>query len=503
MADKPHQPSVDGKLVRRWVLAFVLFGLAWRLARFALAFPIWGDEAMLGLNVIDRSYTELLEPLKYVQVAPFGFLWLLRFTFDRFGVSDYTTRLPSLIGGIIALLLFWQWSKLLMSRHAAAIATGVVAVSGYIVRHGVEMKPYAMDFLAAVCLLLLATRYFVSRRLLWLGALLVAAPLCSVISYGQTFVAAGIGVALLVNAWRENWVHRTASALYCLVIAASFAAVMTISGRGQYHATAYGMLPYWHGGFPPPNPWQFILWFAQIHTGNLFAYPLGGKNGASLTTSILFALGLWAMWRQWSGPVRLMLFAPFLFTFIAAVLRLYPYGESPRISQHLAPAIILSTGAGIAMLVDLAPDARTWCLRFNIAGVVLLSIGVIRLAGNVIWPYKTKADQQMRETVRHLCAVSANDPIFVIQPAGEGPPTLFWYLREQSRPFVHSLTPPPESLQNVSSAWAITGGTSNAHLGVELAQKAQMKWISWARQDLQVGPKENGPTRLEVIHLVR
>ena len=45
----------DQRLLRRWLIVFILVGLLWRLVRFSLALPIWGDEAMLGLNVYPKA----------------------------------------------------------------------------------------------------------------------------------------------------------------------------------------------------------------------------------------------------------------------------------------------------------------------------------------------------------------------------------------------------------------------------------------------------------------
>ena len=277
------------RLLSRWLIAFILFGLLWRLVRFALGMPIWGDEAMLGLNVIARSYRELLQPLDNLQVAPFGFLWLLRFSFEQLGISEYAARLPSLVAGLAALLLFWQWSRRLVPRHAAMISLAVVAVSGYIVRYGVEMKPYGVDFLATMLLLSAGTFALLSRRLVWLVLLTAAVPFCAAISYPALFTAGGIAIALVFAALRENWKYRAVSALYCLVLGAVAGAVLRLAAWAQYREVQSGMIHLWHAGFPPANPLRFILWFAQAHTGNLFAYPVGGKNGASLATAIYSA----------------------------------------------------------------------------------------------------------------------------------------------------------------------------------------------------------------------
>jgi hypothetical protein len=490
-------------LLRRWLIVFILLGVLWRLVRFGLAMPIWGDEAMLGLNVISRSYRELLQPLSNLQVAPFGFLWALRFTFERLGISDYTARLPSLVAGIGGLLLFWWWSRLLVSQQAAVMATAVVAVSGYIVRYGVEMKPYGMDFLATIVLLWLSTSYLLSQRLVWLIALIAAVPFCMAISYPVMFTVGGVAVGLFSAAIRENWRHRMFSALYCLVLCASFVAVLRLSALGQYYEAAKGMQQYWRTGFPPANPFEFIVWFAQIHTGNLFAYPVGGKNAASLATVILFCVGLWTIWRKWNIPIRLMLFTPFLLTFIAAVLRLYPYGESPRVSQHLAPVIVLITGAGIAAIIDATRNSPEWRLRVNLAASVLLGIGLISLGRDIIWPYKTKGDQQLRTDVRRLIFTAGRDPILVLQPESEVTATLRWYLHERLAEVVYGATPSIDTLKDNRNAWLINCVAANADLGAELANKTQMKSETWLRHELQIGQKQSDSIRLEIVHLFR
>jgi len=494
----------DRRILKRWIIVFVAFGLIWRLARFGLVMPIWGDEAMLGLNIIGRSYRDLLKPLNDAQVAPVGFLWLLRFTFDSLGISDYTTRLPAIIAGITALLLFWQWSGLLVSRQAAMLATGVVAVSGYIVRHGVELKPYSMDFLATLLLLLPTTKYLLSQRLVWLIALIFAVPICMVISYPVVFTAGGIAVALLFNARRAKLTGRILSLLYCIILGISFLAIFKLSGQGQYQRTSQAMLEYWKDAFPPANPLKFITWFIQIHTGNMFAYPVGGKNGASLVTVIFFAIGMCVMWRHWKASIRLMLLIPFLLTFIAAVLRRYPYGESARVAQHLAPAIILMMGAGIAAWIDRAPNPREWRIRLHFCAGALLGIGIMCLAGDILWPYKTKPDLQTRTSIRAMfSAAKPDEPFLVVQKETDVPPNFRWYLQEQYQHVAYDVQPSTESLAGHNGAWVINCNSARAHLVEDLAVQTGMKANQWLLQKLQIGPRQQPPAHLEIIHLTR
>src|SRR5215831_5380695 len=59
-----------------WVLAFVILGLAARCVRYFLRFPLWEDECFLCVNLIDRDFRGLIQPLNYHQVAPLLFLWM-------------------------------------------------------------------------------------------------------------------------------------------------------------------------------------------------------------------------------------------------------------------------------------------------------------------------------------------------------------------------------------------------------------------------------------------
>jgi len=52
----------------------VIFGLAVRLVQYLSNRSLWGDEAAISLNIINRSYRELLTPLSNNQAAPPGFL---------------------------------------------------------------------------------------------------------------------------------------------------------------------------------------------------------------------------------------------------------------------------------------------------------------------------------------------------------------------------------------------------------------------------------------------
>ena len=54
----------------QWLWVFLAVGLAARLVRYLLRFPLWEDEAMLSANFLDRGYLDLLSRCTTSQVAP-------------------------------------------------------------------------------------------------------------------------------------------------------------------------------------------------------------------------------------------------------------------------------------------------------------------------------------------------------------------------------------------------------------------------------------------------
>jgi hypothetical protein len=62
------QPSRDW--FRYFSIAGVVLGVLVRLVQYLSQRSLWSDEAMLALNIVDRSYAALLQPLGYNQAAP-------------------------------------------------------------------------------------------------------------------------------------------------------------------------------------------------------------------------------------------------------------------------------------------------------------------------------------------------------------------------------------------------------------------------------------------------
>jgi hypothetical protein len=420
---------------RNLALGLLLLGVAWRAFRYFMQFPIWGDEAFVCLNLLDRGYLGLTRPLRFVQVAPILFLWSELTAFRLFGGSELALRLLPFLAGLGSLFLFWRLVRMTLSPLAGTIAVGFLAVAYYPVRHSCEVKPYAFDLFFALALLVAAVSWLANPgRRRWLVALVLFVPFALGLSYPAVFVAGAVSAALLPAVCRLR--NAKTWALYITyngLMLGSFLGLYLIAGTNQYESTGGALNSYWTDWFPPAQPVALFKWLALAHTGNMLAYPAGGRDGASALTFLLCLAGIWHLGRLRRWDWLALLLFPFALTFAAAALHRYPYGGSARVAQHLAPAICFLAGTGAVLC--LAAAAR-WLgdeRRLAIAASGLLAVvGVVGMARDWKKPYKTDGDRMVRKIVNQITQEAGpNDQIVVLDVSTYICPPFEWYLRRQ------------------------------------------------------------------------
>jgi hypothetical protein len=422
----------------RWAVALVVVGMLGRLVRYFLQFPIWGDEAFVCVNFLDRGYLGLTRELTHLQVAPALFLWSELTAFRLLGASELALRLVPLLAGLLSLGLFWRLARSTLTPPAAVLAVGLLAVARWPVSTSTLTKPYSFDLLMALLLLVPAVEWLRRPdRLRWLILLASAAPVALLGSYPAVFVAGAVSLALLPAAWRSGRGARGLFVAYNLLLAAAFLGSYWFVARQQLDPVAGRvsdyLQTYWADAFPPASPWPLAKWLALIHTGRMMAYPAGDANGGSAATFLLFAVGARAWWKSGRRTLLVLALTPFVLNMVAAAMHRYPYGGCCRLSQHLAPAVCLLAGTGAAALLErLAPSAAA---RLRWAGILcgLLALcGVIGLVCDVVRPYHDGDALWMRQTARQVLAeVEANDQVVFVQQAEDVQPGLRWYLEAQ------------------------------------------------------------------------
>ncbi len=194
MSDGPvdFRPGRTGAGPEIWAWRFVGIGILLRLIAYLQNFPLWWDEAFVAVNLLQRDFRGLAQPLDYGQVCPLLFLWAELISVRVLGFHEWSLRLFPLISSIGAVVLFRVVVGRILSGRALLLAVAVFAVSVHPIRHAADVKPYATDLLVALILQGFALEWSRQpKRSRWLWGLTSFTPVALLLSHPSIFVVAG------------------------------------------------------------------------------------------------------------------------------------------------------------------------------------------------------------------------------------------------------------------------------------------------------------------------
>jgi hypothetical protein len=452
--------------LRYALLATVSVGLLWRVARYLGSFPIWGDEAMLLLNILDRDYAGLTEHLQYAQVAPLFFLWLEKTALVVLGPAEWSVHLFPFLAGLLGLFVFWRTCRTSFTPLVAGLAVAILAVSYYPVRHSAEVKPYAFDLLFAILYAWLALGHLRSpQSYRWLAGLTALAPVAVFTSYPSVFVAGAVSLVLLPNMRSASWPQRGLFLLFNLLLCGSFLFNLTMIGQPtndleEAARSRQFLRDYWQDAFPPEAPLEWPLWLMRVHTGNMLAYPVGSNHGGSTLTFLLVLLGSFSLVRAGNRTLLSLCWLPFALNLAAAMLYKYPFGDSARITLHLAPFICILMAHGIGQLASTIQTAHGRLRAELIVYGLLLICGIGGLVRDLRKPYKTEHDREIRQLVLDLRQKIGDEPIWLRHERDKEVLAEFaWYIRTQGMN-LDWLPPSEEIPSSMPACWLVRCGVT-------------------------------------------
>ncbi|MBF8254430.1 MAG: hypothetical protein HW373_1125 [Deltaproteobacteria bacterium] len=153
---RPTHGRVPQSAIITWTAVLLALNLAWRTVRYGLAFPIWGDEAFVAVNLFKHNFLDFLQPLDHAQIVPLLFIWLQWGIAKLLGYHELAIRLLPFLAGLGSLFLFSRLAFHILSGHRALASVAIFAASFYPVRHAAEIKPYSTDLFVALALLTIA-----------------------------------------------------------------------------------------------------------------------------------------------------------------------------------------------------------------------------------------------------------------------------------------------------------------------------------------------------------
>ncbi len=357
-------PRVFSFSQTRWLILLLALGLGLRAWHYVRNPSMWHDEAALVLNVLDKSWAELLGPLYFSEAAPPLFLWIEKAAVGLLGDGTYALRLVPFLASCAVLLLLVPISRRLLSPAATLWALLLFGFSDRLLWHSCEAKPYAVDVFVAVGLLLcfLRTMDWPLDRQLVLHAGL--GPILLFLSYPACFLLGGLALSLLPGVLRSR---RPGTCLrYGLFLGALGGAFLVLWAGPIRAQRDERILQCWQDVFPTwDRPWTVPGWTVMRVTEivRYAAEPTG--NALAVVAAVGAALLVRSGRRRLAGVLLL----PVALAGVAGLLGQYPFRAS-RVMAFAAPAALLLTAAGL-------PPTWAWLRRHGRA--VPLALAVLAL----------------------------------------------------------------------------------------------------------------------------
>jgi hypothetical protein len=352
-------------------------GLGLRLFHYVRNPAVWHDEAALLVNVLEKSYRDLLGPLLFGEAAPPLFLWLERALSQLAGDGTAILRVVPFLASCGALLLLLWAARRCLHPEAVPWAVLLLACSNRLLWHSCEAKPYAVDvFAATVVLALFFMPAALDRKLLVAVAL---APLLILLSYPGVFLCGGLLVALLPGVHQR---HRFRTWLLysflTLVIVGTFLWLVYGPARAQ---RCNAMDQCWVGQFPPwRRPWMIPTWtlFSSLDVFRYCFEPTGH------VLALAAGAGAVQLWRSRQRTTLALLLVPAALALLASFVDAYPWGGA-RVEIFLAPALALLIAAGVWPVLEWARARGRWAVTVLVL-IVAAPLGWAGIRVTFPWP---------------------------------------------------------------------------------------------------------------------
>lgn len=369
------------------LIAFVFcIGIYLRTKTYLTNQSFWHDECALAWNIINRSYTELLQPLRFLQAAPCLFLIDTKFWVNHFGTNELVFRFIPYLSGIFSIIAFYFLSKnILNTKLSVFFANLIFATSFPLYYYSSEFKPYSSDVL--LCIFTLLLYQDLNKRNLFITSVILS------ILIWYSFPAVFLIPAIICCIFLEKQYNLKEKFLFLIPQILSGLIFYKIFFINMFNSQKAGMTNYWQNDFLNIHNLKFLFNKAydfMFFDGNILLF--------------ISAIGLFLFLKE---KDKFGKFALFLFSVLitASFLNLYPF--SGRLILFLTPIIIL--------LIVKAFDKKNIISMFLL---ILFLIGIypqIKNTKNTILQNNyNKNNSNPREMVQYLSTqIKENDIVYV------------------------------------------------------------------------------------------
>lgn len=347
-------------------ISIIVLGCGLRLFHYMMNYSLWYDEASLALAIINTPLNEIHLPLFNRQIAPLGYLYFTKILTILLSENEFTLRIASILGGISLLPIIFFVSRKLFDKKTACFTLFIAAINLQLINFSVELKPYIIDALTAL-LILLASIHTLTKdnyntislgNTLFLSFVLIASMW---VSFSAVFVSVGIMVAA--------WIIRLTSgnkkidrniAILTLLITGNILFLNFFHLNNIRHTTS--LHAFWEHNFVPfPVSFDALKWILY-KPFSIINYPAGYYFSG--LTCITICIGISTLWKI-SRPKVFIITLPVIVTIGASLFRKYPF--EGRLILFIVPSIIILSGSGLVYLYQWIKDKNitiAYCIIF-------------------------------------------------------------------------------------------------------------------------------------------
>lgn len=352
------------------ILAVVIIvGVAFSIFQFVFNRSLWLDESYLALNIMNRSYFELLMPLDHNQVAPILFLLIEKIFSSLMGYSEYGLRLLPLLSYWGAIYFLYKILKVLkLNIYIITLSLSLFVFNGTTIYYSSEVKQYMIDVLVITCMFYLVLKNYDSiiSKYLLIGIIGVLSIFLSNVS---PIILLCSGAFLFYNNFRskrkEFWLIIIVSFIWSVYFVIYYRFYIYDHPIKEY------MLDYWTkaGAFMPTNPfniefYQFIIGKYYIYYLYLFDFGWIGFYGLQM----LFLLGCYNLMEKRKLDILAIGIAPIIVHLILSSFKLYPFDL--RLILYTSAAFLIILSFGLEQVYD-------FFVKLNMRSIRLLFVPVI------------------------------------------------------------------------------------------------------------------------------
>lgn len=380
LSSKLRSFNPDG-LARIAVWLVLLAGIVLRLVLFFQNRNLIIDEANIVRNLYERSFIELLFPLKYEQYAPPVFLWVEELASLLFGYGEKAMRLYPLLCGIASLFLFRAIMKPLVRERSLWMPMAMMACTYLLIKYSVEMKQYMPDAFIALLLVYIAQRRDVEKLSPWkLFAWWVPIGVVAILSsMPSVFMLASVGCYLMLQAishkkWNYLLPLMLTGTVWLGVFAAYYFTILKPQVESEY-------LQNYHADYflyaTPANGEEWNHNWMRIKE---IIENMAGYSGLNFVLSLLLLLtGTIAMLRK-KPQLYVLVMLPVGLTLLAAMLNQFSLID--RVVLFLLPLLLVVYGYGFEQLFH---------VKWKAIRVVWVIIGIAAIQSfNMFWLFQRK-----------------------------------------------------------------------------------------------------------------